>query len=109
MESLSKTIGSVLGLAAFAVACVGGLLARADAATILFQGIVAMVIGMLIGRILGAIGAQGMREHVDRHIANNPPPAEPQELLDLREARGMDPPGAEQRRGGGAAQRAQAA
>ena len=91
MDTPSKTVSGVLGLAAFAVACLGGLAARDTPDVILLQAIIAMLIGAVLGRIIGAMGAQGMREHVERHIASNPPAEEPQELLDLREARGEAP------------------
>jgi hypothetical protein len=84
LADIPRTLTSgVLGLAAFMLACFVGLLAGNPGYVILVRAMVAMVICVLIGRVLGAIGEVCIREYVTKYKSDRPRPRKPEQLRKL--------------------------
>jgi hypothetical protein len=86
----SKVVGGILGMVAFAVACIVGLLAGNDVTTVLTRGLIAMAVFFVVGLLAGAVGRRLVDEHMQRvvdadrdaqlarmHAAGEPAPAAP--------------------------------
>ena len=76
-------ISGVLGLTAFMLACFIGIFAGNPGYVILVRAMVAMVICVIIGRILGAIGEICIREYVTKYKSDRPRPRKPEQLAKL--------------------------
>ncbi len=63
MDQLSKLFGSVFGLAAFAVAVVGGIAAGNAAPRVLMTALVSMMVCYFVGTLLGMIAERTVAEH----------------------------------------------
>lgn len=78
MESISRVVAGVLGLAGFCAACVAGLGAGNDASTTLGRAIGCMVVCYVVGRVIGAGARAAVREHVESYRRDHPiEPASP--------------------------------
>jgi len=79
----TSLVSGVLGLTAFMLACVIGLLAENPGYVILLRAMFAMLACAFIGRVLGAAGEICVREYVVKYKTSRPRPNKPQELLTL--------------------------
>jgi len=79
----TRLISGVLGLMGFVVACVVGLLAGNPGYVILLRAMLAMLICMLVGRVLGLMGEICVREYVTKYKSDRPEPRKPQQLVEL--------------------------
>lgn len=82
----ASLISGVLGLMAFVLACVIGILAENPGYVIVLRAILAMLVCAFIGRILGVVGEICIREFVVKYKSNRPEPRRPQALVDLEQA-----------------------
>jgi len=71
-----KLIAGVLGLAAFAAACITGLASGADPIETLWRALVALLICSIVGAIIGRAGMVAVAEQIAEHIAGNPVPSD---------------------------------
>ncbi len=69
MKSLTKVIASTLGLSAFGVAVIAGLMAGNAASDVLIRAVVAMAVCHVVGMALGAIGERTVDEYVKSYFA----------------------------------------
>lgn len=83
----ARLISGVLGLMAFVLACVVGLLAGNPGFVILTRAILAMLVCALVGRFLGIVGEVCVREFVERYKSERPRPRKPQQLVRLEQAK----------------------
>lgn len=79
----TSLVSGVLGLTAFMLACVVGLLAENPGHVVLLRAILAMIICAIVGRFLGIAGEASVREFVVKYKSTRPRPRKPQELLTL--------------------------
>lgn len=82
----ARLVSGVLGLMGFVTACVVGLLAGNPGVVVLTRALMAMLICVLVGRLLGAIGEICVREYVDRYKSERPRPSKPHQLVELDRA-----------------------
>lgn len=83
----ARLISGVMGLMAFMVACVVGLIAGNPGYVILVRAMLAMLVCTLIGRVLGTVGEICVHEFVTRYKSDRPRPEKPRQLVELEEAR----------------------
>lgn len=83
----ARLISGVLGLMAFMVACLTGLLAGNPGSVILVRAMLAMLLCTLIGRVLGIVGEIGIREFVTNYKSARPRPQMPSQLIELDQAK----------------------
>lgn len=79
----ASLISGVLGLMAFMLACIVGVLAENPGYIILMRAMIAMLICAMIGRVLGTAGEICVQEFVIKYKSRRPQPKRPQELIDL--------------------------
>ncbi|HCT44429.1 MAG TPA: hypothetical protein DF699_04390 [Phycisphaerales bacterium] len=82
----ARLVSGVLGLMGFVTACVVGLLAGNPGGVVLSRALLAMLICVFVGRLLGIIGEMCVREYVERYKSERPRPNKPQQLVDLDRA-----------------------
>lgn len=63
-----KVVGGIMGMIAFAVAALVGLIAGNDVATVLTRALVAMGVFFAVGFLLGTMGRRLIDEHMSRMI-----------------------------------------
>ncbi|USN98605.1 MAG: hypothetical protein H6810_10590 [Phycisphaeraceae bacterium] len=73
MESPSKIFAAVLGLTAFAVAIVAGLMNGGDGRSILTRALTCMVVCYPVGLVLGAVARHAVDEHTSAYKRDHPP------------------------------------
>lgn len=83
----ARLISGVLGLMAFVLASVVGLIAGNPGFVILTRALVAMFVCAIIGRVLGVVGEVCVREYVTRYKSDRPRPQKPQQLVELERAK----------------------
>jgi len=87
----SRLISGVLGLMAFMICCVVGLMAGNPGASILLRAILAMIVCASVGRLLGIAGQLCVQEYVTSYKSQRPRPVKPPQLEQLdRERRAHD-------------------
>lgn len=83
----ARLISGVLGLMAFTVACLTGLMAGNPGYVILVRAMIAMLICTFLGRILGIVGEICIREYVSTYKSTRPRPQKPAQLVALEKAK----------------------
>jgi len=83
----ARLISGVLGLMAFMVACLTGLMAGNPGFVILTRAMLAMLLCTVIGRILGIVGEICIREYVSKYKDSRPRPQKPSQLVELERAK----------------------
>jgi hypothetical protein len=83
----ARMISGVLGLMAFMVSCIVGLIAGNPGYVILLRAMLAMFVCTLIGRVLGMVGEMCVREYVSQYKTNRPRPIKPRQLVQLENER----------------------
>lgn len=83
----ARLISGVLGLMAFVLASVVGLIAGNPGFVVLMRALVAMFVCAVIGRVLGVMGEVCVREYVTRYKSDRPRPQKPQQLVELERAK----------------------
>ncbi len=81
----ASLISGVLGLVAFMLSCIIGLLAQNPGHVILIRAMIAMLICTIIGRVLGTVGEICIHEFAVKYKTNRPKPQRPQQLIELEE------------------------
>lgn len=79
----ARLISGVLGLMAFVVACITGLMAGNPGYVILTRAMLAMLVCTIIGRVLGIVGEICICEYVARYKSARPRPPKPSQLVEL--------------------------
>ncbi len=69
-----RVIAGIVALSAFAVACVAGLGAGLDAASILTRALYSMAGGYALGAVLGWAAGRAVRDHVEAMRRQRPVP-----------------------------------
>lgn len=72
MESPSKVLAAVLGLTAFSIAVVAGLLAGVPGQTVLARALVSMMVCYPVGLVLGLVAGRAISEYLDRYRQEHP-------------------------------------
>lgn len=73
-SGLAGTIAAVVALTAYALAIVAGLAAQNPATTILWRGMVVLVVAHLAGQLIGAAAEHALAQHLRRFEEQNPVP-----------------------------------
>lgn len=66
-----RTIAACLGLTAFAIAVVAGLLANNPAGTVLGRAILALFIGQVVGVLIGHVGTRVVEDQLRAYVSAN--------------------------------------
>lgn len=72
METPTKLYAAILGLTAFLVAVMGGLLAGTPASDVLSRAIVSMTVCYGVGAVLGMISGLAIKDFVRDHHTKHP-------------------------------------
>jgi uncharacterized membrane protein len=86
----ARVISTVLGCMGFFTALLVGLVAGNPGITIVSRAILAMLICVVVGRILGTIGEICVREFLTKYKEDRPTPQLPEQLKRLYKAREDD-------------------
>ncbi len=79
----ASLVSGVLGMMAFVVSCVVGLLAGNPGYVILLRAMLAMLICAFVGRLIGVVGEMCVREFVAIYKSERPTPQKPRQLREL--------------------------
>ncbi len=79
----ARLVSGVLGLMGFVTACFVGLMAGNPGVVVLSRALIAMLICVVVGRLLGIIGETCVREYVTRYKTEHPRPSKPHQLVEL--------------------------
>jgi len=72
VTSPAKAIAASVGMTAFVVACLSGMLADNPANVVLRHALASMFVLYVVGAVLGSIGMHVVTRHVEDYKYNNP-------------------------------------
>lgn len=92
---VARFAGASLGLLAFTIAVVCGLIVRNPVTVTLSRGILALVVFCIIGMVLGAVAQMVIAEHEKRRLSriDEQFPQEKKEVVSTRHGPGSPAPG----------------